>query len=67
MREALDLLRQHWLWYYKHKAKDIVTSDWSDVQTKLDEWTWWGLTNLDWWHSDSIYLSSEDVDWWDST
>lgn len=47
----LDLLRQHWLWYYKHKAKDIVTSDWSDVQTKLDEWSSIFKRNFTFWDS----------------
>ena len=66
MINNLELLKQHWKWYYKHFARDIIKWD-SNIQdisndfenriSDLEDWGWWG-----WWEDPSeIRISSENT------
>jgi len=42
----LEILKQHWKWYYKHSAKDIILNDWTNLKDDYDDYEE-RITNLE--------------------
>jgi len=62
-QDALDN-KENWLW--APDTDDYILSSKSDWTRAWVEMTWWswGSTNLDWWKSDTVYTSWDEIDWW---